>query len=250
MKVGGARRSRLLPSGFLLALMIECLCGCNVLHRGVDRALMRPQPETVVPSDPAQAYTVGCPDILEVRIQGRPDLSGQKPIGPDGRIDMGLEGRLRIEGRTVDQAGKLIALSLNMPGERVDVRVAEFRSKHIYLSGQVEGFQRAVPYQGPETICELLHRVGGITRGAALNEVYVVRPHLAEDRPPEVFNVRLRAILLHEDEQTNVRLQPFDQIYVGANKRFDFSKVIPPWLRPVYEALVGIRKPSGVEWAD
>jgi hypothetical protein len=86
-----------------------------------------------------------------------------------------------------------------------------------------------------------LRRVGGIAPGAEPNDVYVVRAHVADSQRPEVFHVDLKAILLRHDDKTNVRLLPFDQIYVGESRQAQIDRWVPPWLRPVYEALWGIR---------
>jgi protein involved in polysaccharide export with SLBB domain len=110
--------------------------------------------------------------------------------------------------------------------------------------GQVVGLHRAVPYQGPETVLELLQRVGGVTPGAAPDDVYVVRSRLAEGRPPEVFRVNLRAVVLYHDARTNVRLEPFDQVFVGETRESCLKKCVPPVLRPVYDLVCGIRRPS------
>jgi protein involved in polysaccharide export with SLBB domain len=124
----------------------------------------------------------------------------------------------------------------------VHVRIAEFRSQQLFLVGQVVGLQRAVPYQGPETVLELLQRAGGITPGASPEDVDVVRSRLAEGKQPEVFHVDLRAIVLRHDAQTNLRLQPFDQVFVGESEESCLGKCMPPWLRPLYEAVCGLRR--------
>ncbi len=192
----------------------------------------------------AECYLVHCPDVLEVTVAGRPDLSGRRVIGPDGRIDLG-EGRLRVEGRTLPECTRLAAQELLLPPERLRIRVVEYRSQQVYLFGQVMGLQRAVPYQGPETVLDLLQRTGGVTRGAAPNDVYVIRPHLVEGRPPEVFHIQMGAILVNQDQRTNLRLQPFDRIYIGQTGLSQFTKCFPAWLRPVCEALWGLRPAQG-----
>jgi hypothetical protein len=52
----------------------------------------------------------------------------------------------------------------------------------------------------------------------------------------------LQAILLRHDAGTNIYLRPQDQIYVGETREFSLSKCIPPWLRPIYETLCGMRR--------
>jgi protein involved in polysaccharide export with SLBB domain len=126
----------------------------------------------------------------------------------------------------------------------VRVRVAEFNSQQLYLFGEVTGLQRAVPYRGAETVLDLLQRVGGITPGASLGDIEVVRTHVADGKAPEVFYVDLAAIVLKHDQHSNLRLEPFDQIYVGESRRSRLTCSLPPWLRPLYKTVCGMNRPG------
>jgi protein involved in polysaccharide export with SLBB domain len=206
----------------------------------VDEALLADPGTATRNEGVAEHYPVGCPDVLELGVAGRPDLTGPRTIGADGEIDLGVAGSVRVQGRTPGEAAAAVAAVLRLPPARVRVRVAEFRSRQLYLSGPGVGVPRTVAYQGQETVLDLLQRVGGITRTAAPEEVYVVRPHVTEGERPEVFHVDLQAILLKKDARTNVRLQPFDQVYVGETRQGKVNKCLPPLLQPVYQALWGI----------
>jgi protein involved in polysaccharide export with SLBB domain len=184
----------------------------------------------------AENYRVGCPDVLEVAVAGRGEFSGHYVVEPDGRINLGRYGRIRVQDRTLADIDGLVADAIGVLPPQVRVRVVEYRSQHIVLIGQVIGWQRTVPYQGQETVLDLLQRVGGITPGAAPQGVYVVRAHLGEGRP-EAFHVDLDAIVMRKDESTNVRLMPSDHVYVGETRQARIEKCIPPWLRPVYQKL-------------
>jgi hypothetical protein len=70
--------------------------------------------------------------------------------------------------------------------------------------------------------------------------VYVVRPNVADGGRPEVFRVDVEAVLLDNDQATNVPVRPSDQVYVGETHRSSFSRVLPDWLRPVYRKLAGL----------
>jgi polysaccharide export outer membrane protein len=185
----------------------------------------------------ADHYSVGCPDVLAVEVLNRPDLSGKYAVGPDGRIEMARLGRPRVDGLTPSAIAQLLAKQAGMPSSQVRVHVADYQSRQIYLFGQVHGLQRAVAYQGQETVLDLLQRIGGITPGAAPSDVFVIRPRIAEGQRPEVFHVDLRAIVLNGDQRTNIRLQPFDQIHVGETRQALVERCIPGWLRPLYQAL-------------
>jgi protein involved in polysaccharide export with SLBB domain len=125
--------------------------------------------------------------------------------------------------------------------EHVHVEVAEYKSQHLYVFGEVAGLQRAVPYRGPETVLDLLHRVGGLTPGAALRDIQVIRPHVADGKRPEIFRIDLPAIVLRHDPETNVILEPFDQIYIGQSRRSCLCDCLPPWLRPAYQRACGLK---------
>ncbi len=223
----------------LCAIALFFLTGCLSAPRHVDKSLMAERGATIRNDGVAEHYLIGCPDILEVTVASRPDLSCRCKVRPDGCVDLGSLGRLRLEGRTAPAATAALAEALDLPPEYVDVRVAEFRSACVYLFGEVNGLQRSVPYCGQETVLDLLQRVGGITPGAAPEEVYVVRSRVLDGERPEVFHINLRAIVVNHDDKTNMRLEPFDQVYVGATRRARFEKCIPPWLRPLFHALCG-----------
>jgi protein involved in polysaccharide export with SLBB domain len=185
----------------------------------------------------AESYVVLCPDVLDIRLANHPELSGPHPIGVDGRIDLEPLSRPRVEGETTAEIAQQLADLAALPSNQVNVRVSEYRAQCIYLFGEVNGLQRAVPYQGPETVLGLLKRTGGITKGASPDEVYVVRTHVGDNKRPEVFHVNLPAIVMKHDERTNLRLLPFDQVHVGATRRAGLEKCVPPWLRPTYERI-------------
>jgi polysaccharide biosynthesis/export protein len=184
----------------------------------------------------AEHYRVGCPDVLEIAVAGRPEFGGHYVVEPDGRINLGRYGRIRVQDRALAEIDGQFADVIGVLPPQVRVRVVEYRSQQIVLIGQVIGWQRTVPYQGQETVLDLLQRVGGISPGAAPQGVYVVRAHLGEGRP-EVFHVDLDAIVLRKDDATNIRLMPSDHVYVGETRQARIEKCIPPWLRPVYQKL-------------
>jgi len=219
----------------LLALpMLLHAPGCAKDRVSVEKNLMAQQ-SAVRNEGVPERYRVGCPDAVELVVRQRPEFSGRHEIGPDGRIDLGEYGRLHIEGRTTPEIVKLVAEETGASPESVQARVSEFRSQHVLLFGEVIGWQRSVPYRGQETVLDLLQRMGGITPGAEPRDVYVLRPHLGDNQRPEAYHVDLHAIVLKHDHQTNIRLLPFDQVYVGETRRAQIEKALPPWLRPLYQ---------------
>src|SRR5262249_16207560 len=97
-----------------------------------------------------------------------------------------------------------------------------------------------------ESLLDLLQRAGGLDPGAAANEIQVVRANVADGTPPEVFQVDLNAILHKKVQETNIRLEPFDQIYIGQARHPRLRPCFPCWFRPLYDALCGVQRPAPV----
>ncbi len=233
--------------GLWLGLVVGCAGERPALDRTLRASRNAPSPtstrDTVpAPDDVRRQYVVRCPDVLDVRVEGRPDLTGRRTIGPDGRIDLGTGTSLRVEGRPVAEVARLVAAETGVAPERVSVQVAAFNSQQVYLFGQGVERQRAVSYEGPETVTQLLRRVGGVTPGAAPDKVFVVRAHIAEGRPPETFHIDVAAVTRKRDSRTDIHLQPYDQVYVGEMQRSTLARCVAPCLRPLYEALAGLRR--------
>jgi protein involved in polysaccharide export with SLBB domain len=217
------------PRRFAACLACSFLGGC------IAGPPIQKQQDIAVSAECSRAYTLRAPDRLDVSFGSRPNLTASYAIDAEGRIDLGSAGRVRLEGRTVDECTRLIADALGVPRSSVQVRVAEFQSRQIYLFGQVVGRQRSIPYRGPETVSDVLRRAGGLSEGAAGDHVYIVRPRVAEGQRPEIYHVDIRAITEKHDERTNIIIEPFDQIYVGETSRSVVARCLSPCLRPFYE---------------
>jgi protein involved in polysaccharide export with SLBB domain len=226
----------------LLGGLLALAPGCSAGRGQVQRALLSDRNPASHARDLEALYPVRCPDVLDVQVAGRPGWSGRRPVGPDGRVTLGDGCQVRVDGQPTPEIARAVARSAAVAPEAVTVRVADYRSQQLYLFGEVSGLQRVLPYRGPETVLDLLQRAGGVTPGASLGEVRVVRTHVADGKPPEVFEVDLPAILLRRDQQTNVVLQPSDQIHVGESRRSHRNGCLPPWLRPLHERLCGLRQ--------
>ena len=225
-----------------LALILVLLTGCA----GDGSRSNRPPEQVVVQESfsSAKYYQVHCPDQLEIQLQGLHPWHGRCDIAPDGRIGLGRLGTVRVDGLTPGEIADQLVQLLSLHPEQVRVEVTAYKSQLIYLYGEVASTQRAVAYQGPERVVELLERVGGLRQGASPSEVQVVRTHVADGKQPELFHVDLPAIVLRQDQQSNIRLQPFDQIYIGQTRQSCVVKTLPPWCRGFFEYLCGMKSQS------
>jgi protein involved in polysaccharide export with SLBB domain len=225
---------------WLLGAALVLLAGCATDQARLSRAVLAGRGPVAHGDEPSQRYQVHCPDVLEVAIEGVPPGPVSLPVSPDGRVALG-EG-VRVDGLSPPEIARAVARQYGVSLGQVHVRVAAYNSQQLFLYGQLNGGERAVAYQGPETVLDVLQRTGGLSPSALVDDVQVIRSHVAEGKSPEVFHVDLAAILNKQDPQTNVPLEPFDQIYVGQSRRSKLCPCLPPWLCPLYEALSGMKR--------
>ena len=221
----------------LTGLLCAALAGCatNPNRATVEKNIMTDRGSEAQRQALDENYRVGCPDVLQIRAEDRREFDGQYVVGPNGRVKLGRYGEIRAEGRTLPEIARVVAEAIGSSPEKVRVRVVEFCSRHLVLIGEVVGRHRTIPYQGRETVLEVLQRSGGITQGAEPTEIYVLRSHIGDLQRPEVFHVDLQSIVLNKNHASNIQVLPYDQIHVGETRQARVEKCIPPWLRPVYE---------------
>ena len=224
---------------FALAPLVLGGCAdCKFLKQACPQPTdLRAAAETPAPD---VAYRIGCPDVLEITFTDRPEWDVYASVDLDGRLPLAQPGNLRVEGRTLDDVRRELAALAGMPPERVGVRLAAPRASRVYVHGPIRGRSRVVPYQGPEPVIDMLKRIGGLPPGSKLNQVYVVRPNVAGGDRPEVFRVNVAAVLIDNDQATNVPVKPSDEVYIGETKRSVVARMLPDWLGPAYRRFAGL----------
>ena len=233
MKSGICRRFHTLVWPALLAVLLS---GC---FRAVRKDDDLPPPP--VPIDPFQIYSLACPDVVEISFASWPDDSVRTVVvNSEGAVDLGSLGKVRVEGMTVTAARQAMAERAGCSPNEVLVRVARYRSRKVFLYGEAAGAVRTIAYRGPETVVDFLRRTNAVTPDSAWNEIRLVRSHLAEGAAPEVLRIDLEAILKRNDNRTNVRLQPLDEIYIGEKPSSYYRRAIPGFLLPLYDTIVGL----------
>jgi protein involved in polysaccharide export with SLBB domain len=236
--------ARLVRQAALSGLWLCLLTGCATLKPHQD-ALDTTRAPTAPTAEMMEHYRVGCPDVLEVVVVQQPAVRPR--ISVEGRIDLGQLGQPRVDGLTCSEIAQTIAECAHVRQDDVQVKVAEFNSQEVYIFGEVKGVQRAVPYRGGETVLELLRRAGGLSEGAEPNDVYVVRAHIADGGRPEVFPIPLTDAGSVKDAKADLKLQPFDQVYIGETRQWGVCRALPPCLRPLYESLWGMKRTEAKE---
>jgi polysaccharide export outer membrane protein len=133
-------------------------------------------------------YKVGPGDVLTIIVWDHPELttpagqyrdaaSAGTVVAEDGTIYYPYVGTLQVAGKTTRQIRELLGSRLSKYIEKVqlDVRMAAFRSKRVYVVGEVSkpGLQDVTDI--PMTVLEAVNRAGGFTVEADHSRVLLTR---------------------------------------------------------------------------
>jgi polysaccharide export outer membrane protein len=206
--------------------------GLHALNDGIAQGAAAESIRHVAP----RTYVLEPPDVLSIDVRGEPDLSAETvTVGPDGRIHRPLIGGVDVSGRTVEA----VTADLRRRYERyirdveVAVSVVAFRSKHVFVTGEVRRPGRYA-YTGSDRVLDVLADAGFLTRNAAADDIRVARKRAGFT---EMLPVRLRDVVESGDGRTNWLLEPGDVIQVPpgflARVAYTFHDLLAPVAIPI-----------------
>jgi polysaccharide export outer membrane protein len=121
-------------------------------------------------------YRVGPGDVLEVVVDGRPDLSRLPTVQTTGSVWLPRAGQVEVRGLTPGEIASKVAPLLagdDLVAPRVAVRVKEYQSQFVWVRGAVLRPGRK-PLRGGTRLVDALLDAGGFQDGAS-GEVVVER---------------------------------------------------------------------------
>lgn len=184
---------------------------------------------------PPVDYKLEPPDVIQITAPNIKELNGQQStVRPDGRITVNLLGELFVEGKTPDQvAADLRKLALKYYSREmadIAVQVVEYKSKVVYVFGQVED-PGIKPFTGRDTVLNVL-AAAKLNDWAWPQKVVVVRPN--EDISiHQKITVDLKRMWQTGELDQNYLLEQGDLVYVPPSPLsqigFTFEKLLTPF---------------------
>lgn len=173
-------------------------------------------------------YEVSPGDILNITVWDHPELtipagSMRTPteagnwVHSDGTIFYPYVGKVEVAGLKVTEIRDILRerLAVYIESPQVDVTVAGFRSKRVYITGEVKAPGTQSITNVPLTLIEAVSQAGGLTESADWTNVTLTRNG-------ETRRFSLRELYQQGNTRENVILRPNDILHISRN---DAAKV-------------------------
>lgn len=160
-------------------------------------------------------YLIGPGDTVNVFVWRNPEVSGNFPVRPDGKMTMNLVEDMQASGKTPSQLARDVEKSLSKYIQEPIVTVivgggvGPF-SQQIRVVGEAAKPQ-ALNYRENMSLVDLMISVGGLTDFAAGNKAYILR---TEGDKQQKMGVRLESLVKDGDYSANVDLRPGDVLVI------------------------------------
>ena len=160
-------------------------------------------------------YLIGPGDSVSVFVWRNPEVSGNFPVRPDGKMTMNLIEDMQASGKTPTQLARDIEKALAKYIQEPIVTVIMGGGigpfdQQIRVIGEAAKPQ-ALSFREKMSLIDLMIAVGGITDFAAGNKAYILR---TVDGKQERLGVRLEDLLKDGDISANVDMKPGDVLVV------------------------------------
>jgi polysaccharide export outer membrane protein len=157
-------------------------------------------------------YVIGETDVLNVRVAGQSDLTGNYTVRLDGMIVFPYVGEIRAAGAPLAVFNRNLRdeLSTYYKDPQVTVEVEEYNSCVVYVLGEVAK-PGVYKFEGRTTLLETVAEAGGYERSAARASTMVVRSFLEE---PQVMRIDMEKVIDEGAITLNIPLEKGDVVVI------------------------------------
>lgn len=163
-------------------------------------------------------------------------IQGDFIVYPDGTINLGVYGQVRIVGLTLAQAKEKIEekLSERLSDPEVAISVFAYNSKVYYVVFEGGGLGDRIvslPVTGSDTVLSAISQANNGLTPSSSHHIWVARPSPAGG-PAQKLPVDWRAISAGGMVTTNYELMPGDRVVVAADKFVTATNFIDKLVNP------------------
>ncbi|HXR96460.1 MAG TPA: SLBB domain-containing protein [Terriglobales bacterium] len=239
-----------------LAIIMGWVAGGQAWAQGLPEMAAAPATAAALPASGivqmygagAAADPVGPGDLLDVRVFGQPQLSGNLRVAPDGSIAPAFVAGLQVAGKTPTEIEHTLALAYGgmLVHPMVSVRVQENNSRRVAVNGEVPR-PGVYGFSGAMTLMQALGMAGGVDPVKASQKIFLLHQPPATRRigahgtPTYTVNTALETIdlsQLPQHPELNRELEPGDvidvpeahQVYIAGDVMHPGAEALLPGL--------------------
>ena len=172
-----------------------------------------------------------------LQMSAQQPIAGEHLVGPDGTINLGIYGRVRVTGMSIDEAREAVEKHLSefIEDPRVSLDVLVYNSKVFYVITEGAGFGDQVvriPITGNETVLDAMSQIGGLSRVSS-KKIWISRPAPHGMGCDQVLPIDWEGITKGAVTSTNYQLLPGDRIFVAEDRFVALDALVSKLLNPV-----------------
>lgn len=181
--------------------------------------------------------------ITLLQTSAQQQIAGEHLVAPDGKVNLGTYGRVRVVGMTIEEAQFAVQshLSQFLENPQIALDVFGFNSKVFYVVTQGAGLGDQVviiPSKGNETVLDAIGQIQGLESNSS-TRMWLARPGFNECGGDQILPVDWVAITQRGDITTNYQVLPGDRLYVSEDKLVALDTAIAKIVSPI-ERVFGV----------
>jgi len=165
-------------------------------------------------SFPEREYIIAIGDTLDIKFMYNPEFNElAMPVRPDGRISLQLAPNVKAAGLTPTQLSETLRekYSAELKTPEVAVIIRTFNDNKAFVDGEV-GTPGFVDLSASTTVMRAIEIKGGLKDTARYSQVIIIRKDF--EGKPNATVVDLRKVIDGSDFGQDIKLMPFDIVYV------------------------------------
>ncbi len=184
-------------------------------------------------------YNASQVSVSIAELAAQQQIIGEHLVAPDGKVNLGTYGRVRLVGMTIEEARAAVEahLSTYLEDPQISLDVLGYNSKVYYVVTQGAGLGDRViilPAKGNETVLDAIGQVQGLSSNSS-TRMWVARPGKNDCDGDQLLPVDWLAVTQRGDTSTNYQMLPGDRLFVSEDKLVAFDtrlgKIISPFER-------------------
>jgi polysaccharide biosynthesis/export protein len=199
-----------------------------LLHEGLLKGIF---------TNDSKDYVLGKGDVVEILVRGKPEFSGNFVIGPDGKVQYPFFDDILAEGLTkhllTTQIATLLQKFINNP--EVGVRILQYRSKYIYILGEVNKPGKYYIEGDAIYLRDAIIQAGLPTQDAAIKRVRIIK---TDYEKPVSDKINLKNILYKGKLKENKLLVSGDLVVVPSLIHSDINRFLVKLLDPILRVAI------------